>query len=130
MRTVQTALTRPVWDDLIAELPVGVVLMDARGDVLAANRLAAGLLGLRPSELMSGERPDGWSARDCLIFGSGTEEVVPTGSAEQDPLAQQGEAGASVHLPLQEFELGVGALDRAVAVRQAQPGDDGVEVLA
>ena len=61
--------------------------------------------------------------RACNHNGSGTEEVVPTGSAEQDPLSQQGEAGASVHLPLQELELGVGALDRAVAVGQAQPGE-------
>ncbi|MEO6086987.1 MAG: sensor domain-containing diguanylate cyclase [Umezawaea sp.] len=64
MRTVQTATDRPVWDELIAELPVGVVLLDARGDVLAANRLADGLLGLRASELLSGERPGGWSALD------------------------------------------------------------------
>ncbi|HWO61923.1 MAG TPA: GGDEF domain-containing protein [Umezawaea sp.] len=64
MRTAQTALTRPVWDELIAELPVGVVLMDAHGDVLAGNRLAADLLGLRPEELLSGHRPLGWSVRD------------------------------------------------------------------
>lgn len=86
MRTVQTALTRPVWDDLVAELPVGVVLMDARGDVLAANPLATGLLGLRPSELMSGERPDGWSARDdsgapLPSFGELAEQVSRTGAA-------------------------------------------------
>ncbi len=64
MRTVQTALTRPVWDELIAELPVGVVLMDAHGDVLAGNRIAADMLGLRSEELLSGRRPLGWSVRD------------------------------------------------------------------
>jgi hypothetical protein len=69
-------------------------------------------------------------ARDCKNNGSGTEEVVAAGSAEQEPVSQQGEASASVHLPLQELELGVGAVDGAVAVGQAQPGDDGVEVLA
>ncbi|MFD9734796.1 diguanylate cyclase domain-containing protein [Umezawaea sp. NPDC059074] len=64
MRTVQTVPTRPVWDELIAELPVGVVLMDAAGTVLAGNRLAADLVGLRQEELLSGDRPEGWSARD------------------------------------------------------------------
>jgi diguanylate cyclase (GGDEF)-like protein len=64
MRTAQTAPTRPVWDELIADLPVGVVLMDAHGDVLAGNRLAADLLGLGSDELLSGHRPLGWSVRD------------------------------------------------------------------
>ena len=67
--------------------------------------------------------------RDCQLNGSGTEEVVPTGSADQDPLAQQGKAGPSIHLPLQELELGVGAFDGSVAVGQAEPGDDGVRFM-
>jgi hypothetical protein len=33
-------------------------------------------------------------------------------------------------IQIPQNELGVGALDRAVAVGKAQPGDDGVEVLA
>src|SRR3954451_2348510 len=51
-------------------------------------------------------------------------------SAEQDPLTQHGEARPSIHLSFQEFDLGVGALAGSVAVGQAQPGGDGVEVLA
>lgn len=86
MRTVQTALTRPVWDELIAELPVGVVLLDARGDVLAANRLAGGLLGLEQSELLSGDRPAGWSVRDdsgapLPSCGQLAAQVLRTGAA-------------------------------------------------
>ena len=67
---------------------------------------------------------------DCQIFRLWHKRGGAGGSAEQDSLAQQGEAGPSVHLSLQELELGVGALDRAVAVGQAQSGDHGVEVFA
>src|SRR4051812_4965020 len=86
MRTVQTAPVHPAWDELIAELPVGVVLLDARGDVLAANRLAAGLLGLREAELLSGGRPDGWSVRDdsgapLPSRGELAEQVLRNGAA-------------------------------------------------
>jgi diguanylate cyclase (GGDEF)-like protein len=63
MRTVQTA-TRAVWDELVSDLPVGVLLQDSDGEVLAGNRLAADLLGLRYDELLSGRRPEDWSARD------------------------------------------------------------------
>jgi hypothetical protein len=102
-------------------------------DQLLIDRVQPGLLLINLGRIPSRQVRHRCHLQDQELHrwsGSGTEEVVPTGSAEQDPLAQQGEAGASVHLPLQEFELGVGALDRAVAVRQAQPGDDGVEVLA
>ncbi|PRY45837.1 GGDEF domain-containing protein [Umezawaea tangerina] len=64
MRTVQTAPTRPVWEELVAELPVGVLLMDAVGNVLAGNRLAADLLGLRQEDLLSSGRPVGWDVQD------------------------------------------------------------------
>lgn len=67
MRTVQSAApkpTRAVWDELISELPVGVLLQDAGGEVLAGNRLAADLLGLRYDELLSGRRPPAWRASD------------------------------------------------------------------
>ncbi|NUT95915.1 MAG: GGDEF domain-containing protein, partial [Saccharothrix sp.] len=37
MRTVQTTTSRPVWDELVSELPVGVLLQDDRGTVLAGN---------------------------------------------------------------------------------------------
>jgi diguanylate cyclase (GGDEF)-like protein len=55
MSTVQT--TRAVWEELVSELPVGVLLQDETGVVLAGNRLAAELLGVaelpgcRPSAL-------------------------------------------------------------------------------
>jgi hypothetical protein len=48
---------------------------------------------------LSGSPCRGSVTRDCLIFSSGTEEGAG-GSAEQDPLPQQGEACASLYLPL------------------------------
>ncbi|MFI9810928.1 GGDEF domain-containing protein [Saccharothrix variisporea] len=55
MRTVQTTTSRPVWDELVSELPVGVLLQDDRGTVLAGNRLAAALLGV-PATTLPGYR--------------------------------------------------------------------------
>lgn len=53
-----------IWDELVAELPVGVVLQDEQGTVLAANKLAAGMLGLTQSQLLRESWPAGWSACD------------------------------------------------------------------
>jgi len=53
-----------VWTELIAELPVGVLLQDEHGTVLAGNDPAADLLGLTRAELLGGRRPEGWVARD------------------------------------------------------------------
>lgn len=45
MSTVQTTASRAVWDEFVSELPVGVLLQDEHGVVLAANPMAASLLG-------------------------------------------------------------------------------------
>lgn len=45
MSTVQTTGSRAVWDEFVSELPVGVLLQDGNGAVLAANPLASSLLG-------------------------------------------------------------------------------------
>lgn len=45
MSTVQTTGSRAVWDEFVSELPIGVLLQDEHGAVLAANPLASSLLG-------------------------------------------------------------------------------------
>lgn len=52
------------WTDLVAELPVGVLLQDERGAVLAANHRAGDLLGLSRRDLATGRRPADWRACD------------------------------------------------------------------
>ncbi|ASO23154.1 diguanylate cyclase (GGDEF)-like protein [Actinoalloteichus hoggarensis] len=57
MSAVRTAAQRElgsVWGDVVAELPVGVLLQNAGGEVLAANELAAMLLGRSRPELITG----------------------------------------------------------------------------
>lgn len=53
-----------VWDELITGLTVGVLLTDDRGQVLATNDVAAELMQLDRSELLTGNRPTGWNLRD------------------------------------------------------------------
>ncbi|MFD1150859.1 sensor domain-containing diguanylate cyclase [Saccharothrix hoggarensis] len=43
--TVPRTASRAVWDDFVSDLPVGVLLQDENGVVLAANPLAESLLG-------------------------------------------------------------------------------------
>lgn len=71
MRTVQATAPlaaatgrRAVWDELIDGLPVGVVLQDEHGSVLAGNRLAADLLAMRHDELLSSRKPPDWQVCD------------------------------------------------------------------
>jgi diguanylate cyclase (GGDEF)-like protein len=47
---------------VVAELPVGMVLHNADGRVLAHNSRAADLLGLTSAQLRGGELPAGWRA--------------------------------------------------------------------
>lgn len=54
------------WDEFVAGIGLGMVVHDGHGAVLAANRRAAQLLGVRRAELFSGVRPAGWRARDEL----------------------------------------------------------------
>ncbi|MDA3644629.1 GGDEF domain-containing protein [Saccharopolyspora indica] len=53
-----------VWDDYISGLNVGVLLTDERGQVLATNDVAAELMQLAKSDLLTGVRPAGWRLRD------------------------------------------------------------------
>lgn len=57
-------LTGAVWAELVGELRLGVLLQDEGGAVLAANELAAELLGLARDELFAGTPPPGWHATD------------------------------------------------------------------
>ena len=61
--TVPSQFT-PVWDEFITGLTVGVLLTDERGQVLATNDVAAELMQLDKSDLLTGSRPGGWSVRD------------------------------------------------------------------
>src|SRR5690242_20636713 len=83
MSAVDTAApttTGAVWDELVSELPVGVLLLDELGEVLAANGVAPDLLGLSRDELLRGRRPAGWVG--CDDSGS--------------PLPEPGETAAQV----------------------------------
>ena len=53
-----------VWDTLVGRLPMGVLLTDGTGKVLAGNDLAAELLGRTHAQLRAGQRPEDWAARD------------------------------------------------------------------
>lgn len=53
-----------IWDELITGLTVGVLLTDERGQVLATNDVAARIMRLGKSDLLTGARPDGWGMRD------------------------------------------------------------------
>ncbi len=61
--TAPSPLT-PVWDELITGLTMGIIVADERGQVHATNDIAADLMRLDKSELLTGNRPEGWQARD------------------------------------------------------------------
>ncbi|SDI58418.1 diguanylate cyclase (GGDEF) domain-containing protein [Actinokineospora alba] len=78
------------WDDLVAELPYGLVLHDEHGSVVVANASAAELLDLPPHHLRAGTNPPDW--RLCDDSGS----PVPS----MPELARQiGRAGSSTTMP-------------------------------
>jgi diguanylate cyclase (GGDEF)-like protein len=64
MSVTRAQSTRSVWEELVTDLPIGVIVTDATGAVLANNDLAAELLGCTTEQLRAGLRPDGWRARD------------------------------------------------------------------
>lgn len=51
-----------IWADVVAELPVGMLLGDENGAVLAHNARAEELLGLTASQLRTGTLPAQWRA--------------------------------------------------------------------
>ncbi|MBA8827683.1 diguanylate cyclase (GGDEF)-like protein [Saccharopolyspora lacisalsi] len=94
--SVPSQLT-PIWDELIGGLDLGVLLTDAHGQVLATNDVAAGLMRLSKSDLLTGVRPYGWSMSD------------DTGSAMPDWAELAGQvlrAGSSLSTPAVIFWSG------------------------
>ncbi len=53
-----------IWDEFITGLTVGVLVTDEHGQVLATNEVAAELMQLAKTDLLTGTRPEGWCARD------------------------------------------------------------------
>jgi diguanylate cyclase (GGDEF)-like protein len=53
-----------IWDELVSGLDVGLLCTDDRGQVLATNEVAAHLMQLEKSELLTGARPRGWQVWD------------------------------------------------------------------
>jgi PAS domain-containing protein len=51
-----------IWADVVAELPVGMLLGDENGAVLAHNARAGELLGLTANQLRTGTLPAQWRA--------------------------------------------------------------------
>ena len=80
-----------IWADVVAELPVGMLLNDEHGTVLAHNARAAQLLGLSTEELRAATFPERWRA--CAENGG----VLP-GPAEL--LEQLGRTGAATALAI------------------------------
>ncbi|GGM66960.1 hypothetical protein GCM10012275_41790 [Longimycelium tulufanense] len=91
VRTAAPTIAGASWDDFVADLPVGVLLLDDQGKVIAANDRAATLLGLSQQDLLTGTRPSGWSATD----DSGAS--LPDSAALT---AQVLRAGAPLSLPM------------------------------
>jgi GGDEF domain-containing protein len=61
--TIDTVEAGTFWAALVAEQGTGLVLLDERGTVLAANDQATALTGLTPAQLRRGAPPAGWLAR-------------------------------------------------------------------
>lgn len=68
-----------VWAELAEELPIGLLLKDQRGQVVASNDMAAKLLGCTREQLRTGEWPPGWRVRD----EGGSALPSPTDLADQ-----------------------------------------------
>ncbi|MEU5690630.1 GGDEF domain-containing protein [Actinosynnema sp. NPDC020468] len=70
-----------LWDELVSELPVGVLLQDEQGAVLAGNALAEELLGVDRSEARD---PSGALLPSCADLAS---QVLRTGAPLRIPMA-------------------------------------------
>ncbi|HEY8373743.1 MAG TPA: PAS domain-containing protein [Pseudonocardiaceae bacterium] len=71
--------TGTIWDRFVADLPVGVLLENERGEVIAANDRAARLLGLSYHDLITARRPPEWE----LLDDSGAPLPHPAQIADQ-----------------------------------------------
>ncbi|RKT51782.1 sensor domain-containing diguanylate cyclase [Saccharothrix australiensis] len=88
MSTAQTTASRAVWDELVSALPVGVLLQDASGAVLAGNRLAASLMGVPCAELRGFRRPAAWDASGAPLPSCAelSSQVLRTGAPLTIPM--------------------------------------------
>jgi diguanylate cyclase (GGDEF)-like protein len=77
-----------IWADVVAELPVGMLLNDSDGAVLAHNARAADLLGLTSEQLRTGTIPAHW--RVCAENGA----RLPDPAELVDQLGRTGAATA------------------------------------
>lgn len=68
-----------VWAELAEGLPIGLLLKDQHGRVVASNDMAAKLLSCTREQLHTGEWPAGWRARD----EGGSALPSPTDLADQ-----------------------------------------------
>ncbi len=88
MSTVQTTTSRAVWDELVSDLPFGMLLLDDTGAVLAGNRVAAAMMGL-PSATPAGfHRSQAWDASGAPLPSHAElgAQVLRTGSTLMIPM--------------------------------------------
>jgi len=83
-----TGTAESIWADVVGELPVGMLLHNAEGAVLAHNTRAADLLGLTSAQLRSGALPAGWR----IVAENGA--ALPTSAELADQLQRTGSATA------------------------------------
>src|SRR5438105_1117609 len=77
-----------IWADVVAELPVGMLLTDEHCTVLAHNARAAELLGLTSAQLRTASAPAHWRA--CAENGA----RLPSPAELLDQLCRTGAATA------------------------------------
>jgi diguanylate cyclase (GGDEF)-like protein len=82
------AAAASVWADVVAELPVGMLLTDEHGTVLAHNACATELLGLTAAQLRTATVPGHWQA--CAENGA----RLPSPAQLLDQLCRTGSATA------------------------------------
>ncbi|GDY30898.1 sensor domain-containing diguanylate cyclase [Gandjariella thermophila] len=118
-----------IWDDLVAELPVGVMLRDQHGDVLAANKRAASLLGLSQADLLCGRRPARW--RLCDESGAPlpsdadlADQVFRMGTPLAVPMVVTRDGTPSARIWADHYPLNVHGRPRLLVL--LQPVDDDV----
>ncbi|GAB2998019.1 hypothetical protein GCM10027184_61800 [Saccharothrix stipae] len=97
MSAARTTASRAVWDELVSELPVGVVLQDEHGLVLAANPMASALLGDAQARDDSGAPLPGCAELAGQVLRTGEPLTIPMVLphtrvwAEYHPIAVRGQ---------------------------------------
>jgi hypothetical protein len=59
----------------------------------------------------------------------GSDALLVVVLSEEDAMSEEGKAGSSIHLSLQEFRFGVHSFGASVVVREGDRSGDGVDVL-